>query len=209
MKELDITLYLVSDSTNMQEDVFLYKIEEACIGGVTLVQLREKERTTKDYVHLANKVRRITDRYGIPLMIDDRADVAFAVNAAGVHVGRDDLSVKDARRLLGPGKVVGATAKTIKTAQQAERDGADYLGVGAIFPTTTKVKTVLTSVDTLRAICHSVHIPVGAIGGLHRNNCDILKETGVRGMCVVSAIMKQEDTRKAALDLKMKLHTIL
>ena len=164
----DLTLYLVSDSTGLSEDEFLRRLEQALRGGVTLLQLREKNRTTLEYYELARKVKKLTDAYGVPLMIDDRVDIALAVDAAGVHVGAEDMPVREARRLMGPDKIVGATAKRVDTAMQAEADGADYLGVGAIYPTTTKVKTVLTSVETLQDICAHVSILVGAIG-LHVN----------------------------------------
>lgn len=209
MRKLDLTLYLVTDSTNMREDEFLSKVEAACKGGITLVQLREKNRTTKEYIDLANKVKVMTDRYNLPLLIDDRLDVAMAVDAAGVHVGADDMPVALARKLLGPDKIVGATAKTVEAAMKAQADGADYLGVGAIYPTTTKVKTVLTKVETLQDICEHVSIPVGAIGGLNKDNCDILQGTDIDGICVVSAIMKQADCEMAAKELKTKIQTIL
>lgn len=209
MSILDLTLYLVTDSTNMTEDEFLSKVEAACRGGVTLIQLREKNRTTKEYIDLANKVKAISDRYDLPLLIDDRLDVAMAVDAAGVHVGADDMPVALARKLLGPDKIVGATAKTVEAAMIAQADGADYLGVGAIYPTTTKVKTVLTKVETLQDICEHVSIPVGAIGGLNKDNCDILKGTDIDGLCVVSAIMKQDDCETAARELKAKIQSIL
>lgn len=209
MSKLDLTLYLVTDSTNMTEEEFLSKVEAACRGGVTLIQLREKNRTTKEYIDLANKVKAISDRYDLPLLIDDRLDVAMAVDAAGVHVGADDMPVALARKLLGPDKIVGATAKTVEAAMKAQADGADYLGVGAIYPTTTKVKTVLTKVETLQDICEHVSIPVGAIGGLNKDNCDILKGTDIDGLCVVSAIMKQDDCETAARELKAKVQSIL
>lgn len=208
MKDLDLTLYLVSDSTDLSDEVFLKKIEDACKGGVTLVQLREKNKTTREYCALARKVKKITDAYQIPLIIDDRIDVAMAVDADGVHVGAEDLPVSIARRLLGPDKIIGATAKSVEAATQAESDGADYLGVGAIYPTTTKVKTVLTPVSTLNDICHRVTIPVGAIGGLNAENCDILKGVPIQGICVVSAIMKQDDCEEASRILKEKIQSI-
>lgn len=207
--DIDITLYLVTDSSNLDELLFLENVRQACIGGVTLVQLREKTKTSHAYYELALKVKQITDTYHIPLIIDDRIDIALAVHAAGVHVGSEDLSVSIARRLLGDNKIVGATAKTIEVAKQAERDGADYLGVGAIYPTTTKVKTKLTSVKTLCDICHAVQIPVGAIGGLNAQNIDILKGIPIQGICVVSAIMKQDDCRKSTQDLKKKIQDIM
>lgn len=148
------------------------------------------------------KVKAITDRYQIPLIIDDRVDVAIACDAAGVHVGSSDLPVAVARKLLGPDKIVGATAKTVEAAKKAYEDGADYLGVGAIFPTTTKVVTIRTSVETLNEICQSVPIPAVAIGGLNDGNMDILKGGKMAGVAVVSAIMKAEDPKAAAARMK-------
>lgn len=209
MKPLDLTLYLVTDSTNLSEEAFLAKVEAACKGGVTLVQLREKNKTTRDYIDLACKVKEITDRYELPLLIDDRLDVAQAMDADGVHVGAEDMPVWLARKILGPDKIIGATAKTVEAAIKAEADGADYLGVGAIYPTTTKVKTVLTKVETLQDICEHVSVPVGAIGGLNKENCDILQGTSIDGICVVSAIMKQEDVETATRELKQKVTAFL
>ncbi|MBR3760382.1 MAG: thiamine phosphate synthase [Ruminococcus sp.] len=202
MKNLDTTMYFITDSTNYSEDELLYRVEEACKGGVTLVQLREKERTTREYITLAEKVHKITMRYDIPLIIDDRVDVALVVNAEGVHVGQSDMPVKIARKLMGDNKIVGATAKTVPQAVEAYEQGADYLGVGAIYPTTTKVKTVLTSVDTLKEIVNAVPIKVNAIGGLNKNNIHVLKGSGIDGICAVSAIMKAESPCNAAKELK-------
>ncbi len=204
----DYTLYLVTDSTGLEESVFLEKIESACRGGVTLVQLREKDKGGRDYLDLAFKVKKITDSYGIPLIIDDRVDVALACDAAGVHVGKSDLPVAVARKLMGDNKIVGATAKTVEQACAAMRDGADYLGTGAIYPTTTKVITILTEVSTLDEICRTVNIPVVAIGGLNYNNCDVLKGTPIAGIAVVSAIMKAADSEKAAAELVKKVQEI-
>ena len=203
--KFDLTLYLVTDSTYHTEESFLWTIEETCKGGVTLLQIREKERSGRDYLALARKVKEITDRYDIPLIVDDRIDIALAVDAAGVHVGKNDIPVEDARRLLGRDKIVGATAKTVEQAKEAYAQGADYLGVGAIFPTTTKVVTVLTEVSTLNAICEAVPIPAVAIGGLNKENMDILKGGRMSGVAVVSAIMKAGEPRLAAEELKKKV----
>lgn len=202
MNPVDLTLYLVTDSTYHTEESFLHTVEEACIGGATIVQLREKGGSSRDYLNQALKVKEITDRYHIPLIIDDRIDIALACDAAGVHVGQSDLPVSYARRLLGQDKIVGATAKTVPQALEAYEQGADYLGVGAMFPTTTKVVTILTAPATLTEIRHTVPIPVVAIGGLNRGNMDILKDTAADGIAVVSAIMKAEDPRSAAEELK-------
>lgn len=209
MMKLDTTLYLVTDSTYHDEESFLYTIEEACKGGITLLQLREKERSTREYLILARKVKRLCDTYHIPLIIDDRADIALAIDAAGVHVGQSDLPVKEARRILGSERIVGATAKTVEQAREAYEDGADYLGVGAIYPTTTKVITILTPVNTLEAICRSVPIPVVAIGGLNVENMDILSSSSIKGMAVVSAIMKSKQPRKDTQILKEKVLQII
>lgn len=205
MKEFDSSLYFITDSTNYTEETFLCRVEQALQGGVTLLQLREKEKTTREYIELAEKVHTLTRRYSVPLIIDDRVDVALAVDAEGVHVGASDMTVAMARKLMGEDKIVGATAKTVPWALDVCAQGADYLGVGAIFPTTTKVKTVLTSTNTLRDICAAVSVPVNAIGGLNKDNIDILTGIPIAGICVVSAIMKADDPKTAAEELKAKV----
>lgn len=198
----DSSIYFITCSDGFSEEEFLDRVEEACKGGVTLLQLREKDKTTREYLSLAEKVHEITRRYGIPLIIDDRVDVALAVDAEGVHVGQSDMPVSIARSLMGKEKIVGATAKTVPQAIEAYNQGADYLGVGAIYPTTTKVKTVLTSVDTLKEIVKAVPIKVNAIGGLNKDNIGILKGSGIDGICVVSAIMKADSPFVAAKELR-------
>ena len=204
MKKLDTSLYFITDSTGFSQEEFLRRTEAALQGGVTLLQIREKDKTTREYMALAEKVHALTLRYGVPLLIDDRLDIAMAIDAEGVHLGQSDLPVSIARKILGPDKIIGATAKTVPQALEAYEQGADYLGVGAIYPTTTKVKTILTSTDTLRDICKAVPIPVNAIGGLNRDNIDVLQGTGIAGICVVSDIMKAEDPGQAALDLRAR-----
>lgn len=207
--KFDLTLYLVTDSHCQEGEHFYEWIEAACKGGVTLIQLREKEKTGKALLEHALKVKKITDRYQIPLIIDDRIDLALAIDAAGVHVGQEDFPVAVARKLLGPAKIVGATTKTVAQAQKAVEEGADYLGVGAIYPTTTKVKTILTTVETLNDICMTVDVPVVAIGGLNEENCDILKGSPIDGVAVVSAIMKAQKPEEAARSLKKKVLSII
>ena len=202
MKKFDTSLYFITDSTGFSEEEFLHRTEAALQGGVTILQLREKDKTTREYLDLARKVHALTRKYGVPLIIDDRLDIAMAVDAEGVHLGQSDMPIHLARKLFGPDKIIGATAKTVPQALDAYEQGADYLGVGAIYPTTTKVKTVLTSTDTLRAICSAVPIPTNAIGGLNKENIDILAGIPIGGICVVSAIMKAADPRQAALELK-------
>lgn len=209
MSRLDLTLYLVTDSGGLSEEEFLQKVELALQAGVTLLQLREKERDGRDLFELAQKVNRIAQRYGVPLLLDDRVDIAMAVGAAGVHVGQRDLPVRQARALLGAGKIVGATAKTVAQALEAQEQGADYVGVGAIYPTTTKVKTVLTSVDTLREICAAARIPAVAIGGLNSGNLEVLRGAGIAGVSVVSAIMKPPDTKGAVTGLLQAVKEVI
>ena len=204
MKTFDTSLYFITDSTGFTEEEFLRRTEAALQGGVTFLQIREKDRSTREYIALAEKVHALTRKYNVPLIIDDRVDVALAMNAEGVHVGQSDMPVATARRLLGKEKIIGATAKTVPQAMEAYEQGADYLGVGAIYPTTTKVKTVLTSTDTLRDICNAVPIPANAIGGLNKDNIDVLAGIPIAGVCVVSAIMKAEDPKTAAEELKAR-----
>lgn len=209
MKKLDLTLYFITDSTGLDENEFLKRTEEALQGGVTLLQLREKNKTTREYMALAQKVHELTRKYGVPLIIDDRLDVAMAVDAEGVHLGQSDLPVRVARALFGEEKIIGATAKTVEQAEEAYQQGADYLGVGAIYPTTTKVKTVLTSTKMLEKICRAVPVPVNAIGGLKKDNIDVLKGIPIAGICVVSAIMKADEPKEAARELKEAVRRML
>ena len=204
MRTFDSRLYFITDSTNYSEEEFLIRVEQALLGGVTLLQLREKEKSTREYIELAEKVHTLAKNYNVPLIIDDRVDVALAVDAEGVHVGASDMPVATARKLMGKNKIVGATAKTVPWAKEAYEQGADYLGVGAIYPTTTKVKTVLTSTDTLRDICSAVPIPVNAIGGLNKDNIDVLEGIPIAGLCVVSAIMKADNPKTATEELKAR-----
>jgi len=204
LEKFDTSLYFITDSTDFTEEDFLRRTEAALQGGVTFLQIREKDKTTREYLDLARKVHALTRKYNVPLIIDDRLDIAMAINAEGIHLGQSDMPIDLARKILGPDKIIGATAKTIPQALEAYAQGADYLGVGAIYPTTTKVKTILTSTDTLRDICNAVPIPVNAIGGLNQDNIDILAGIPISGICVVSAIMKANDPKQAAIELKAR-----
>ena len=188
-----LRLYLVTNRYQDSLESFLEKIETACRSGVTIVQLREKNLTTNQYYQLAKQVKEITDAYQVPLIIDDRLDVCLAVDAAGLHIGDDELPVSVARQVLGPEKILGVTAKTVKRALEAEEGGADYLGTGAIFPTTTKENAPITLISTLKTICQRVAIPVVAIGGLTSENIDQLAATGIAGVAVVRDLMQAED----------------
>ena len=188
-----LRLYLVTNRYQDSLESFLEKVETACRSGVTIIQLREKNLTTNQYYQLAKQVKEITDAYQVPLIIDDRLDVCLAVDAAGLHIGDDELPVSVARKVLGPDKILGVTAKTVKRALEAETWGADYLGTGAIFPTTTKENAPITLISTLKTICQTVAIPVVAIGGLTSENIDQLIGTGIAGVAVVRDLMQAED----------------
>lgn len=188
-----LRLYLVTNRYQDSLENFLEKIETACRSGVTIIQLREKNLTTNQYYHLAKQVKEITDAYQVPLIIDDRLDICLAVDAAGLHIGDDELPVSVARQVLGPDKILGVTAKTVKRALEAEEGGANYLGTGAIFPTTTKENAPITLISTLKTICQRVAIPVVAIGGLTSENIDQLIGTGIAGVAVVRDLMQAED----------------
>ena len=198
----DKKLYFITDSTLYERDEFLRRVEEVLKAGVSLIQLREKNKTTREYIEMATAVHDLTKKYNVPLIIDDRVDVMLAVDAEGVHLGAEDMPLDMARKLIGPDKILGATTKTVEAARAAYENGADYLGVGAIFPTTTKVKTILTSTDTLSKICKNVPIPVFAIGGLNPSNLDVLNEIDIEGVCVVSAIMKADSPYNATLEMQ-------
>lgn len=201
-------LYLVTNSDKYSEEEFLERVEAALKGGVDILQLREKDKTDLEILDLAKKVKTLCDSYKVPMLIDDKPHIAWALGL-GVHLGADDMPIALGRKLLGENALIGATAKSVEASKLAEKEGADYLGVGAIFETKTHVKTKRTSVETLKEIKKNVGIEVYAIGGLNIDNVDILKGSGVDGICVVRAIMDspnvEEDTRK----LKEKINQIL
>lgn len=204
-----LRLYLVTNRYQDSLENFLEKIEKACRSGVTIVQLREKNLTTNQYYQLAKQVKEITDAYQVPLIIDDRLDVCLAVDAAGLHIGDDELPVSVARQVLGSEKILGVTAKTVKRALEAEEGGADYLGTGAIFPTTTKENAPITLISTLKTICQRVAIPVVAIGGLTSENIDQLIGTGIAGVAVVRDLMQAEDIEAKTQAFLTKLDDII
>ena len=209
MNRESLKLYLVTNRYQDSLENFLEKVETACRSGVTIIQLREKNLTTNQYYQLAKQVKEITDAYQVPLIIDDRLDVCLAVDAAGLHIGDDELPVSVARKVLGPEKILGVTAKTVKRALEAETSGADYLGTGAIFPTTTKENAPITLISTLKTICQTVAIPVVAIGGLTSENIDQLSGTGIVGVAVVRDLMQAEDIEAKAHAFLTKLDNII
>lgn len=202
MKSFDTSLYLVTDRSSMGDCEFESKIRSAVEGGCTMVQLREKNINSYLMYQRALSIKKITDEYHIPLIINDRLDIMLAVGADGVHLGQQDIPVKIVRRLIGKDKIIGVSAHCPEEAEKAERDGADYLGVGAIFPTTTKKDIIITPVDVLRKIKETVSVPVVAIGGINQNNINTLKGSHVDGVAVISAIMKSKDPKSSAVALK-------
>lgn len=205
---MDLTLYLVTGRYDSSDEKFLTVIEEACKNGVTLVQLREKELVTGRFYELALKVKSITDRYQIPLIINDRVDICLAVDAAGVHIGDDEMPVDVVRSLIGSEKILGVSAKTVERGLEAEKSGADYLGIGAIFPTKTK-DTPLTSKETLKAINEAVTIPSVAIGGIKEDNLADFRGTGIAGVSIVSEIMRAKDVGEKVRSLRQKIDKVL
>ena len=202
ISEKKLTLYAVTDRKWLQEGQTLaQQVEQAILGGVTVVQLREKHTDYETFVTLAKEVKQVTDQYQVPLLINDNLDVALAVDAAGVHVGQEDMAALEVRRRIGDKKVVGVSAQTVEQALAAEKAGADYLGVGAVFPTNSKDDAVKVDFATLRAICQAVQIPVVAIGGITADNMPALQNSGIIGVAVISAIFGQPDVRVAAEQL--------
>ena len=197
MKPIDLSLYLVTDNS---EDVekFLKTIEESVKGGATIVQIREKTADTLDFYNLALEVKKITTEYNVSLIINDRVDIALAIDADGVHVGQSDMPCDIARKLIGEDKILGVSAATIDDAKKAEKDGADYIGTGAVFPTKTKSDAPSVNKEELSKIVESVNIPVVAIGGITLKNAHELKNTGIAGLAVVSAIMSSKNPKKSS-----------
>ncbi len=200
MKNIDLSLYLVTDNSD-DEEKFLKTIEEAILGGVKVVQIREKTADTLDFYNLALKVKEITEKYDVDLIINDRVDVALAIDANGVHVGQSDMPCDVTRRLIGEDKILGVSAATIEEAKKAEKDGADYIGTGAVFPTATKDDAPSISKQDLIDVVNSINIPVVAIGGINLDNACELKDTGIAGLSVVSAIMGADNPKKASEEL--------
>ena len=200
--DIDYSVYLVTDRRKKTDEEFLNIIEEAIKGGTTVVQLREKTASTKEFYELALKVKEITSRYDVPLLINDRIDIALAVDSEGVHIGQDDMPADIAREIIGEDKILGVSASTVEEAKKAEKDSADYIGSGAVFPTATKDDADSVSKEELKAIVDSIDIPVVAIGGITVENASTLKGSGIAGFSVVSAIMSAEDPKEAYKKLK-------
>lgn len=207
MKNIDYSLYLVTNRVYKTENEFLAIIEEAILGGVTIVQLREKNTPTGEFYRLATDLKELTSKYNVPLIINDRLDVALAVDADGVHVGQSDMPANIVRKIIGKNKILGVSAATIEEAKIAEKDGADYIGSGAIFPTQTK-DTDCISIEHLKEIIDAVNIPIIAIGGLAENNISSLTDINIGGISVVSAIMESNNPKKASENLKKEFESL-
>lgn len=199
--KLDLSLYLVTDKRNKTDEEFLEIIEEAIKGGTTVVQIREKEGETLDFYNLALKVKEITSKYNVPLIVNDRIDVALAIKSEGVHIGQTDMPADVVRSLIGDEMILGVSASTVKEARKAEKDGADYIGTGAVFPTATKDDAPSITKDDLKEVTGSINIPTVAIGGITLENASELAGTGIAGISVVSAIMNSEDPKTASENL--------
>lgn len=205
ISEKRLTLYAVTDRKWLQaEQKLAQQVEQAILGGVTVVQLREKHLSYTEFVTLAQEVKQVTDQYHVPLIINDNLDVALTVDAAGIHVGQEDLAAQEVRKKMGAKKVLGVSAQTVEQALAAEKAGADYLGVGAVFPTNSKDDAVEVTFHTLRAICQAVQIPVVAIGGITAENISQLQNAGIVGVAVISAIFGQPDVKVAAEQLAVQ-----
>ena len=204
-----LRLYAITDRTWLDSRTLYDDVENALKGGVTLLQLREKNMSTDDFINSAKEIKSLCEKYNVPLIINDNVDVAKAVNADGVHIGQNDMPAHEARKILGKNKIIGVTAKTVEQAQKAEKDGADYLGSGAIFGTTTQGDAKKMDMQTLKSITSSVNIPVVAIGGIDGDNVLQLNGTGIVGAAVVSGIFAQDDIETATKDLYNKIGEII
>lgn len=201
----DLLLYAVTDRSWLSGHTLYEQVEEALQGGVTMVQLREKKLTEREFLKEAVKMKELCARYHVPLIINDRVDIALMADADGVHIGQKDLDLCIARAMLGPDKIIGVSARTVQQAKLACEQGADYLGVGAVFPTGTKQDAEVISYQRLKEVCEAASIPAVAIGGITKNNLNGLIGSGISGIAVVSAVFAQQDIRSAANALREQL----
>ena len=209
LSKQNMILYAITDRSWLNGKTLSEEVEKAIIGGATFIQLREKNLNFGDFLNEAIEIRKICNKYKIPFVIDDNVEIAIKSGADGVHLGQNDMSIPQARRILGNNKIIGATARTAEQAIKAEQEGADYIGSGAVFATSTKSDTVPLSYENLCKICSSVSIPVVAIGGINIENVKSLKDSGISGVAVVSGIFKSDDVRKSAFNLKKTVLDIL
>lgn len=205
----DLLLYAVTDRSWLNGQTLYEQVESALKGGVTFVQLREKTLDAESFFREAEEIKGLCTRYGVPFVINDNVEIAARVGADGVHVGQSDMEALDVRRKLGPDKIIGVSAQTVEQALKAQEHGADYLGVGAVFPTGSKADAVEVDHQVLKEICRAVHIPVIAIGGITKENVTELKGSGICGIAVISAIFAQEDIEGAARTLRKRTEETL
>jgi thiamine-phosphate pyrophosphorylase len=198
----DLFLYAVTDRKWTGKKTLFEQVEKSIKGGVTFVQLREKELEYKLFLDEAIKMKDLCKKYDIPFVVNDNVDIAIKSNADGVHVGQEDMEALNVREMIGKDKILGISVQTLEQAIEAEKKGADYLGVGAIFPTNSKDNAVKVSIETLSLICKSVNIPVVAIGGINKTNINQLKNTGISGVALISAIFENDDIEYATRELK-------
>lgn len=201
---IDYSVYLVTDTGMCSRENLIAVCEKAIDGGATVIQLREKDISSKDFYAEAVALKKLCDRREVPLLINDRADIALAVDADGIHIGNGDIPLEAARQILGDDKIIGYSAGSVSEAIYAEKNGADYLGVGAVFPTSTKDDAENIGIDMLCKVRKAVNIPIVGIGGINGDNIDLLYGTGIDGVAVVSCIMASDDPKAAAAILKKK-----
>ena len=205
----DLVLYAVTDRSWLGDSSLYDQVESAIEGGATFIQLREKNLDEADFLSEAKEIQKLCREYKVPFVINDNVEIAAQIDADGVHVGQSDMEAGDVRKRLGPDKIIGVSAQTVEQALKAQEHGADYLGVGAVFPTGSKADATEVSHQTLKEICEAVDIPVIAIGGITKENVSELKGSGICGIAVISAIFAQKDIRKASAELKQKVEDIL
>ncbi len=205
----DLVLYAVTDRSWLGDSSLYDQVESAIEGGATFIQLREKNLDEADFLSGAKEIQKLCREYKVPFVINDNVEIAAQIDADGVHVGQSDMEAGDVRKRLGPDKIIGVSAQTVEQALKAQEHGADYLGVGAVFPTGSKADATEVSHQTLKEICEAVDIPVIAIGGITKENVSELKESGICGIAVISAIFAQKDIRKAATELKQRVREIV
>ncbi len=204
--KIDYSLYLCTDRSIMSDTSIEECVEKSLKGGVSVVQIREKDCSGKEFLQIAKSVKEITKRYNVPLIINDRVDVAIAVGADGVHVGQDDLPCAIVRSMVGEDMIIGVSASSLTEALKAQQDGADYIGVGAMFATDTKTDAKVVTMEELDRIRREVSIPIVVIGGINKTTLPDFIGKGIDGIAVVSAIVSQNDVESAARELKSMFH---
>ena len=205
----NLLIYAVTESSKEYSDELYNKVKEALEGGATLIQLREKELSIEDFTAEAKKIKKLCDAYSVDLIINDNLDVALAVDASGIHIGQSDLPLREVRKKLGFKKIIGVSARTLEDALAAKKDGADYIGVGAMYYTSTKTDALKVSFDTLKLITKTVDIPVCVIGGIKMNNLEEFSDTGIDGFAIVSEIFSNSNIKKITKKLKLKANEVL